>query len=83
MIRGNKMEHKFSLAEYVADKERIAFVCSCKECVAKMSSYLSVDEWLDIAYVLVDSDFITKKEFKKLNHLAVTQWALISEKIGA
>lgn len=77
------MENKFSLAEYASDKKRMAFVCSCKQCGNKMSSYVSADDWLDISYVLVDSDSITSKGFKNLNHLAVSQWSLISEKYGA
>jgi len=77
------MENKFSLAEYVSDKTRMAFVCSCKVCGNKMSSYVSAETYLDIAMVLVEDDEITSKEFKKLNHLAVSQWTLISEKVGA
>ena len=55
----------------------MAFLCECKKCGGKITSYVSPDEWLDIAYVLVDSDFLTLKEFKNLHHLAVSQWELI------
>lgn len=52
----------------------MSFYCDCKKCDNKSTDWLSHDEWLDIAYVLVDSDLVTRKEFKQLNHLAVTQW---------
>jgi hypothetical protein len=77
------MENKFSLADYASDKTRMAFVCVCKKCVNGMSAYVSPEVWLDIAYVLVQDDLLTLKEFKNLNHLAVSQWDLISEKINA
>jgi len=74
---GAKMENKFSLADYASDKQKLAFVCVCKKCVNGMSDYLSPDVWLDVAYVLVQDDLLTTKEFKNLNHLAVSQWELI------
>lgn len=76
-MKGIKMENTYSLSEYAKQFERMAFICGCKKCGAKMTSYVSSDEWLDIAYVLVEGDAITKKEFKKLHHLAVSQWELI------
>ena len=68
------MEARYSLKEYASDKKRMAFVCTCKKCGTAITDYVSPDVWLDIAYVLVDSDFLTLKEFKNLHHLAVTQW---------
>jgi rRNA maturation protein Rpf1 len=72
-----KMETKYSLAEYAEGHNRMAFLCECKKCGGKITSYVSRDEWLDIAYVLVDSDLLTKKEYNNLHHLAVSQWDFI------
>jgi hypothetical protein len=79
------MDNKFSLAEYASDKKQMAFLCECKKHIGskKLTSYVSPDMWLDIAYVLVADDLLTAKEFKNLNHLAVSQWDLIREKVGA
>lgn len=76
------MENKFSLADYASDKKQMAFVCVCKECVNGMSDYLSPEAWLDVAYVLVQDDLLTTKEFQNLNHLAVSQWELISNTLN-
>jgi hypothetical protein len=77
------MDNKFSLSEYAADKTRMAFLCECKKCGGKLTTYVSSQTWLDIAYVLVEDDLLTMKEYKNLHHLAVSQWELISEKVGA
>lgn len=77
------MEDKFSLADYASDKKRMAFVCECKECGNKISGYVSPETWLDVAYVLVQDDLLTTKEFKNLNHLAVSQWELISNTLNS
>ena len=79
---GQKMETKFSLTDYASDKDRMAFVCTCKECVNKISDYLTPDVWLDVAFVLVQDDLLTAKEFQNLNHLAVSQWEFISDTLS-
>lgn len=71
------MENKYSLTEYASDKDRMAFVCTCKKCGTAMTDYMAPAQWLDIAFVLVDDDRLTVKEFKNLHHLAVSQWELI------
>lgn len=76
------METKYSLMEYAKGHNRMAFICGCKKCGGKITSYVSSDEWLDIAYVLVASDMLTKKGFKELHHLAVSQWDFIAETYG-
>lgn len=72
------MTSKFSLAEYTADKTRLAFFCDCKKCGNKLSTYVSPQAWLDVAYVLVQDDLVSMPEFKNLQHLAVSQWATIA-----
>jgi len=71
----------FSITEYASDKQRMAFVCTCKKCANGMSDYVSPQVWLDIAFVLQDKDELTNVEFKKLNHSAVSQWNTISKLI--
>jgi len=72
------MTSTFSLTEYTAGHTRLAFYCDCKKCGNKLSPYVATDSWLDIAFVLVQNDLISKAEFKNLNHLAVSQWETIA-----
>ena len=72
-----KMATKFSLTEFASDKTRMAFMCECKECGFKLTKYVPVATWLDIAFVLVQDDLLTQAEYKTLHHLAASQWATI------
>jgi hypothetical protein len=72
------MTSTFSLTAHTADKTRLAFYCDCKKCGNKLTPYVSVGSWLDIAFVLVQNDLLTPAEFKNLNHLAVSQWETIA-----
>lgn len=67
----------YSLTEYASDKTRMAFVCTCKECGSALTSYVTPQTWLDIAFVLMDTDLLTVKQFKQMHHLACTQWDII------
>lgn len=75
--------NKFSLKEYASDKRIMSFLCTCKDCNNKMTSYVSPDAWLKLAYEIFGQDEITSKEFKTLNHLAVTKWNYFVEKVSA
>lgn len=73
----------YSLTEYVekwsGTLKRRCFVCTCKKCNGgKQTPYITNEAWLDIAFVLMDSDEITEAQYKELNHLAVSQWDVIA-----
>jgi hypothetical protein len=74
--------NKFSLSGYAENSKYMFFYCKCKQCDNKSTAFISPSEYLDIAYVLVASDMLTKKEFKQLNHLAVSQWDFIAQTYG-